>query len=1135
MAITRSKKAAPRVLSLAARASRRRGLRAAASAFGVSMLVAAAGTTVTVALWRVLGAGGAGEMSGELGSAWLLIGAGWLAAAIGYTAVRTVVAMRSPHAALAELDRSLSLNDRLSTAFALTSSANRRASSEAAFTGAFEALAVADAEAIAGRVRPRQAIRVDLGRTWFAWPVLTAVAIGVGLYMPALDLLGTASQRELQIQAAERIREATRSIDELNDRIRDIESSVDLAHMSEGSGGDTADQPAVDVISEEDRRALERVSEDLASGGLSPDEARATAAEVTERAAERLRREADEAEAQAQRISESLRNAAGSLPSDTTSSSATDALREALESGDLGAAIDAADELAQELDTLDEAGRERLERNLEALAESLDRAAREAETEAQRLERELASELARRGLDPSTLDPSPQAAAPDDEAGVDPSYQPPTPEDLADQLRERGLDPQDADRAAQQLDRQRRERDAAESAESTSRSLRDMLRDFGKKPDPPASDTPPEQPQAETPTGDQPSSDGASLPDHEQATEAPTPDPPRQDAPEGPPQPASNDPGAEPRPGDQNRQSGTPRQEQPAPAGQQSDPPRQGQRGEQAQESQQSVPSQQQQSRERTESMPDEPGTSAQPESSPPVEQPSADREMRGEQDRGVQRQQESDTTEQAEPGQRTNQSGPQTADQPAGEPTNAVERDSEPSQQQSSEQRQADEQQPELDQQPVSPEQSGARGQSNEQGSGQTAPESRPDLGDTSRPPEPGQQHDEAQQPSGEQSQRGTEQGQPSSTDHPRGGTSSQDPNGTDPAGRSEQDVQTEEQQQSTEESGDQQSGNEGSGTQSSRQGAREATPVENEQQQDGTGSRQGRPGDPGEQGGTGHGGEQPRDTEGPSDGSMTGQRPGEQSGNREGAGAERGEQSGGRASDMQPDQQNALEGSARSPRTTEGQQDRATGTTGAGGSGTEERSDGTGGDNGPLRDSQDMSGRSDSPREQLERMRDRLRDAQRRRDAADQLTEANQRLLEDMSPERRAEIERLAEQLRRENPDRMSDQRFDRVDVRTGEGAGADGRRAGQVEGEGANPLRGTARSVSRDPASIAQDIARGRQEAERAFEDRRVPADRAAAIREYFEKQSRRIDRPSEAGGASDTGSVSDGGGGHSGGDG
>ena len=76
------------------------------------------------------------------------------------------------------LDEQLGLRDRLTSALELS---ERRAS-------AVEQLAILDAEAIAGRVSARNAVRIRPGRAWLVAVPLALVGVGLWKWMPSIAL-----------------------------------------------------------------------------------------------------------------------------------------------------------------------------------------------------------------------------------------------------------------------------------------------------------------------------------------------------------------------------------------------------------------------------------------------------------------------------------------------------------------------------------------------------------------------------------------------------------------------------------------------------------------------------------------------------------------------------------------------------------------------------------------------------------------------------------------------------------------------------------------------------------------------------------------------------------------------------------
>ncbi len=303
--------------------------------------------------------------------------------------------------AAGEVDRRLRLKDRLSTATAFAPSASMAAG------GAFRALAVADADAASAGIDPRRAVPLIWGRAWHVWPVLLAVAVGVGLWAPALDLMGEARRHEAEQAKA---RDAV------------ARSLAKAAAPSEPEPKSA--NPASPAQSRAENTVLQDIERELASGKIDP----ATAAEKGARELEKIAAERERTASADEKSHEALRDTIAKMnaPQSNPASAESSKLGDALRSGDLGEAAQAAREMMNSGPEQTSESRAKAAAELQRLAKELreaDKARREAQTpsDGERAERDgKRSEKAehhagegRREKQPAETEPS-QAARPGD-------------------------------------------------------------------------------------------------------------------------------------------------------------------------------------------------------------------------------------------------------------------------------------------------------------------------------------------------------------------------------------------------------------------------------------------------------------------------------------------------------------------------------------------------------------------------------------------------------------------------------------------------------------------------------------------------------------------------------------------------
>ncbi len=351
------------------------------------------------------------------------------------------------------LDHALALRDRLSSGLALSQS-------DDVFTG----LAQRDAEHAAESVSVRRAVPVQPGWWWGAWPIVAAVAVAVAALLPRLE--GGSATEDPALERAAR-ESAAREVAEAS---RAARAAVEAAQ---------ADPATVEQLA-----TLDEIERELADARRDPREARAAAADSVERLADRLDEQAAREQAAADRVRERMARA-GQAARDADADAAWSDLAEALGAGDAARAADAAERLAAEMDRLDPAAREQLARELEDLARAL------AEPQ------------------PAAPAPPPPPPAPLDEQALERLANETDPSKIEEQLRDAGLDPEVAERAAREIAehnrRQQAEEEAQRSAEELRRAAEDAARELREPPKPrpdPGERTPGEGRERE-PNGDQ--------------------------------------------------------------------------------------------------------------------------------------------------------------------------------------------------------------------------------------------------------------------------------------------------------------------------------------------------------------------------------------------------------------------------------------------------------------------------------------------------------------------------------------------------------------------------------------------------------------------------------------------------------
>ncbi|MEM1166661.1 MAG: hypothetical protein AAGI30_10275 [Planctomycetota bacterium] len=329
-----------------------------------------------------------------------------------------------------ELDQRAELNDRLATAMDLESQAD---------TDPFAALAVRDAVDRASGVRVSAAMPLRLNATWRVWPALATVALLAAGLVPQRDAAGEAREAEL-VLAMER----ERASDDLDEALRLAKQAAEEA-------------PITDLATEQQLAMLDRIREELESAEASPEEARAEASTIAQQLANELDQQAEALEQEQDAFRELARDAAARAAAEQGASELT----EALERGDFAAAQQELDALQEEMAGLSEEERAQRAEELAELAEQLEQAAHQRQTQLDSFAEQQQRALADRGL-------SEQSAS---ELG-----QQNDASSITDSLESQGLDPEEAQRLAERVAHQNRQRQAEQRATNDAQQLGESLK-----------------------------------------------------------------------------------------------------------------------------------------------------------------------------------------------------------------------------------------------------------------------------------------------------------------------------------------------------------------------------------------------------------------------------------------------------------------------------------------------------------------------------------------------------------------------------------------------------------------------------------------------------------------------------------
>lgn len=362
------------------------------------------------------------------------VGAG-VALAAGLTLARR---QRFDHAAI-EVDTALRLHDRLGSALSLSAKGNG---------DPFIALTVLDAERAAGGVDVGRAIPIRWGRSWQAWPMLSAVAAAIGFLVEPMHLLDAGAVGPRIVFNPESVQEAREA----------IEDAAEAMKPEDGAASS-------DASDDKRRQVLDELSRELTNEGSSPDEALSKAASVLEEAAAEANAEAKASQASADELREALAGLPGEEQGEEAGDGAkgtpTGDLREALRQGSFDEASKSLDELRRQMEMMPRSQREALAEELEALSDDLKQRAEQQKQDAERRGESAREDLKEQGL---TEDQAEPIAEESDEKKIE------------EALRKEGFGEESARQFAKELAEERRRRDAEEQAAKQAKELSDAAK-----------------------------------------------------------------------------------------------------------------------------------------------------------------------------------------------------------------------------------------------------------------------------------------------------------------------------------------------------------------------------------------------------------------------------------------------------------------------------------------------------------------------------------------------------------------------------------------------------------------------------------------------------------------------------------
>ncbi len=273
-------------------------------------LLDASGRSLTIgALAALLAVGVSKLIPLPIAWPWLLGGSLAIAGVLGL--VSGLTRRASSLVAAARVDWALQLHDRLGSATAF----------EGASTGPFVQLALDEAESASATADVRSAVPIAIPRTWYAWPTLALGALALALFAPSTDLFARRTQPV----------EANRE---------QVQRSIDVAAKSIDQPTPPAPDAPTPPPSSDAAKVLDEIKRELAAGKSDPQAAAQRAVRELDRIATERDKLAERTQQQHNEVTDALRTAGASDPSQPDSD-----LAKALKSGDLAAASQAAQEL----------------------------------------------------------------------------------------------------------------------------------------------------------------------------------------------------------------------------------------------------------------------------------------------------------------------------------------------------------------------------------------------------------------------------------------------------------------------------------------------------------------------------------------------------------------------------------------------------------------------------------------------------------------------------------------------------------------------------------------------------------------------------------------------------------------------
>src|SRR5262249_45893471 len=130
-----------------------------------------------------------------------------------------------------------------------------------------------------------RAVPIKFGPSWWTWPAIVAASVAGALWLPESSTVKAREDR--RVAAANEIKEQEKAVEEIRAAAKVVEKTADA---------DPSKAAAADALAARRLAALEKLEEELRTGKINADKARAESARTLEQAAAELEKRSDESQ-----------------------------------------------------------------------------------------------------------------------------------------------------------------------------------------------------------------------------------------------------------------------------------------------------------------------------------------------------------------------------------------------------------------------------------------------------------------------------------------------------------------------------------------------------------------------------------------------------------------------------------------------------------------------------------------------------------------------------------------------------------------------------------------------------------------------------------------------------------------------